>query len=314
MNSEVQRFDTGSLDFLRHMLERMPMLKLAAGEIPRFRIVIDANEVVSALLYRLQHPERGRPLLDELIRASLLEVHAPRWLEVELKSVIPKVAAELGLAAAALWKEFEDYRPKFHWDEALCAPGANGSCDPKDEPYVFLAEKIGAVGIYSNDSHISKLGGHRLDRGFIIATRDYARSAAKSIGSRVSGLMIPTAAFMAAIGIVVVVAKGITRMPPGVRVALFGGLALALAVPRSRQWLADKADLLWSFAQDATPHLFKIMGELTAVANAEKPTTEAALASVTHLTRGPRRRVRPAAIARRTSQRPVTLTGTTPSR
>jgi hypothetical protein len=306
MNSKDQRFDTGSLDFLRHMLERIPMLKVSAGEIPRFRIVIDANEVVSALLYRLQHPQRGRPLLDELIHATLLEVHAPRWLEVELRSVIPKVAAEMGLAAAALWKEFEDYRPKFHWDEAICSAGADGSCDPKDEPYVVLAEKVGAVGIYSNDSHISKLGGHRLDRGFIIASRDYARSAAKSIGSRVSGLMIPTSAFMVAIGIVVAVVKGIARLPPGLRLAVLGGVALAIAVPQSRRWLADKGDLLWSLIQDATPQLFKIMGELTALANAESATTQAALASVTRLTRRPCRKPLPTVAGRRAPRRPVT--------
>jgi hypothetical protein len=310
MKTTPDRIDTGSLKFLRPLLAQIPALRMYTGEIPRFRIVIDACEMVHALLYHLKYPERGPPLLNELIRADLLEVHAPRWLETEMHSAIPQAAESSGFSEGALWDIFETYRPKLLWDETLRTAGSSG-CDPKDVPYIVLAEKIAAVGIFTNDPDIAKLGGHPLSIGFIVATKDYARSAAKSISYRIASVLIPGVTLLTVVGTAVGIVNLFMRMPPGVQATIIAALGVALAIPKSRRWLMDFAGMLVSLARDVAPELMRGILDLAAAAEAEKPITDATLAKATQLTQRPRRRLKPAAAARRVATRkPVTISGT----
>lgn len=307
MDDKTERFDTGTLGFLRSFVERIPMLMASTGAIPRFPIVIDANALVRAMLQRLRYPGRGT-LIEELTRATILEVHAPRWLEIEMRSAIPQVAASSGFTEHELWRVFESYRAMIKWDDNFASPGRHG-CDPKDVPYVVLAEKIGAVGIFTNDRHIAELGGHPLTMDFIIAVRDYSRSAAKSIGARATSVMIPGSILLVLMGLLVILIKAIARLRPDLKLVMLAGLGVALAIPSSRKWLADVAELAGTAVSDATPQVLGVVRDLLAVADVEKPRTDEALIVATRMTRKPRRRLTPAAAARRAQTRKaVTVT------
>jgi hypothetical protein len=97
-------FDTAQIAALRGVVARFSELRAAIGDIVQFRVIVDANFVIQTLIHRVRFPARGATAtaIEELVRATVLDVVAPRWLESELVSAIPKASKRSKVSEAEL--------------------------------------------------------------------------------------------------------------------------------------------------------------------------------------------------------------------
>src|SRR3990167_8375963 len=116
------RIDTINIRQLRTLLDSNRELLASIGQFAQFRVVIDANFVIRDLLQKIKYPGRGRTALEEVVRAGVLEVYAPRWLETDLTSAIQQVAKRRNVAEADLWSTWRDYQALIKWDETWDSP------------------------------------------------------------------------------------------------------------------------------------------------------------------------------------------------
>jgi len=239
------RIDTGLIGQLRQLLSQFPVLRHLLAELAQFRVILDANSMLQALMYRERHPDRGPTALEELIRSTILEVHAPRWLDTEMPSAIAQAAAKRGLSAERLSRHWLELRPLLKWDESLSVAASKNCCDRKDVPYVILECKVDADGILSEDHHIRALGGHALKHEFLLTTRDFARAIVTTVSLRTFGTILPAAALLALVDLIRNVVRWFAALPPPVQALIIVGGAAALLHPDSRKWLSETlSDLL----------------------------------------------------------------------
>jgi hypothetical protein len=242
MEAMTARFDTGQLGPLREMVNKLAAHKVAITGIVQFSVVVDVNMVVPDLVYRVRFPERGATALEELIRSTVVVAHAPRWLDIEMMSAIPRVSRQYKLPAEALLARWGEFQTLIVWDETLREPGVVGNecCDPKDLPYVLLERKLQADGILTRDRHMARMGGHPLTLDFVLSTRNYAREVVKTVTLRVAGIVVPVASLVILSGVLRGIGKGVAALPPSVKALLVAIGLVALAHPGSRQWLVER--------------------------------------------------------------------------
>ncbi|MGH8138463.1 MAG: hypothetical protein ACREVV_09745, partial [Steroidobacteraceae bacterium] len=206
---------------------------------------------------------------EELIAASVVVAHAPRWLDAEMTSAIPQAASKRKIPVALLWERWHEYRSFLVWDDTLANPGnARGDCcDPKDVPYVQLYRKCNAAGVLSKDAHIEKLGGHALSHEFVHRARDYARAITPVISIRLAGVIFPIAAAAALAESLRGLVQLWTRLPDTAKAVILLGALLALLHPASRKWLFElfqrAADIL-TVAMDVISNVISHMASLHA--------------------------------------------------
>jgi predicted nucleic acid-binding protein len=240
MNQSPQ-FDTAQIGPLREILKRFSALKSSIEDFVQFRVIVDANYVVQTLIYQVRYPDRGPTAIEELVKATVMDVFAPRWLDSEMKSAIRKAAIKSQLSETALWARWIAFRQLLKWDDTLGKPGPTvDCCDPKDMPYVTLQHKISADGILSKDAHIRSLGGHPLTLDFVLTARSYARAAVTSVSIRVFGTLLPTVSIMAIAEMLKGAGRAITRIPKPLQMLLLVGAVVALLHPTSRAWIQDR--------------------------------------------------------------------------
>ena len=275
MGNTAPRFDTAQLGPLREVVKKLSTMNVPICDIIQFRVVVDANSVIADLIWKVRYPERGLTALEELIKATVIIAHAPLWLEIEMASAIPQVAAKRKLPAAELWAHWREYRTLLIWDETLRQPPTDiGSlCDPKDAPYVLLETRIRADGILSKDRHIARLGGHPLTPDFVLSSRNYARAVVVAVSVRVLGVVVPWVAVVALIELLRGVGRRVAALPNSVKATLLVSAIVALAHPGSRRWIADRcADVAAAIA----PAWDTLADILTAVATMHNESRSAA--------------------------------------
>jgi len=239
---ELPRFDTAQIGPLRDLLSRFANLKPTIGDFVRFRVVVDANFIIQDLTQRVRHPERGTAL-EELIRATVVDAYAPRWLDTEMLSAIQQTAKKRRLPVDALQREWLSYRQLLRWDDSLRVPDGNcaNAADPKDTPYVVLEDKIAAHGILSKDAHIKRMGGHPLTLDFVLSARRYARGAVACVSIRFMGILVSMIALRTLYEAVRGIGQTLVRLPDGLKVLLLLLVIAALVHPGARKWISDKS-------------------------------------------------------------------------
>jgi len=77
-------FDAAQIEAVRMLLKQFPQLGAFLGSIQTFKMVIDVNMVARELKRRFQ--SYGEPILTKhLVKAGILQVHFPKWGEIELE-------------------------------------------------------------------------------------------------------------------------------------------------------------------------------------------------------------------------------------
>lgn len=275
MDTSTIRFDTAHLGILRQLAARIPFLQASIGDVVKLRLVVDANFVIAELIYRSRYPNRGATAFEELVRATVIDVFAPRWLDTEMTtSAIPKAARRSKVSERDLRARWSDFRALLKWDESLRRPGVASStcCDPKDLPYVRLQNKLDADGILTRDADINRMGGHPLTLDFVLSTRAYARSAVTTISIRALGFVLPSLSLIAGAKLLKQLGYGFARLPEPIRAFIIICGITALIHPVSRKWLADRcSDALIAVAPalQALPELVARLAAINATAEVE---------------------------------------------
>jgi predicted nucleic acid-binding protein len=238
-SNEIQ-FHTSQIRFLRAWLARNSQLVTSIGQFAQFRLVVDANIVIQELVQRVRFPERGTAL-EELIRATIVVLHAPRWLATEMESAIPQVASKRKLSEEKLRACWQDFQVLLTWDETwLLPPEGSGAIDEKDLPYVLLEKAIAADGILSKDRHIERMGGNRLTLDFVFAARQYARASVVTVSIHFCGHAIGAVALRTAIGLSKTVLDLAARLPPRWKLILLVAAVVALIHPATGAWIGQR--------------------------------------------------------------------------
>ena len=217
---EAIRSDT--LVELRQFLSSYHQLRGIVGEIAQFRIVLDTNMALRDIMWLAKREDRPdlQTSLLEAIHAETMEVFAPPQLLMEVEEKMPIVAAQRDIPLDAMRRQWERYVLHI---QILDAP-SHHEChtnivDADDLPFVELARHIGAIGVLSDDRHITRMGGTRLTLDFVLSVRDYSRSAAIDLTIRlgtVSIAMISVAALAITWKTLDALRQGFFRLPPWV--------------------------------------------------------------------------------------------------
>jgi predicted nucleic acid-binding protein len=318
VDTSTLRFDTGQIGPLRKLLEQVPSLRASMGDFVRFRLVVDANFVIQELIHRIRAPHHGASAFEELVKATVIDVFAPRWLETEMvSSAIPKAAKRRKVSEIELLARWLEFRALLKWDESLREPGTPSSgCDPKDLPYVLLQQKLNADGILSKDAHIARMGGHPLTLDFVFSTRNYARSAVTTVTIRVMGTVLGTVAIMALVDLLRSITRAFATLPNPIKALLLIGGAIALLHPASRRWLADRCADACTMIEPAARGVMECVTALAATSAAAESRASAHLVEATRAVRPKRNSigVAPRARRRRSRARVPSATSTSPIR
>ena len=253
--------DSKVLAAVRELVDSSSPWAKTFKNVAQFRLVIDANFAISDLVHKYRKPEYSTAT-EELIRAAVFIVVAPRWLETEMvNSAIPQTARKRNIPEAALLILWADYQKNIVWDDTCREPpvGAIGP-DPKDVPYVIAQVRQQASGVLSNDAHIAKLGGIKLNLDFVLSVRYYARRMAVSVSLRFSGIALGMFTIAALVGLVKAAAMVFSKLPPAIRILIVLGIAAALLDPNARAWLKEKGT---HYLRKAAP-LLSMIGEAIA--------------------------------------------------
>jgi predicted nucleic acid-binding protein len=249
MNPSQPYIDTANIGALRLMLKKLEAMSFRLGEIIQFEVVIDANRVIGDLIQKAKHPERGTAV-EELIKATVLTVHAPYWLEQEMASAIPQTSRKRKLPEEKLWEAWREYRTALQWHQSSRAidPEPTSCVDPKDLPYVELERRLRTCGILTADHHIKAMGGHPLSLDFVFAARGYARAVLPAVGIKVFGVMVPAVTVTVLIQAMTGLSRRASQLSTPTKVLLSTAAILALLHPRSRGWIGKRLIDLGEYA------------------------------------------------------------------
>jgi predicted nucleic acid-binding protein len=278
------RFDTAQIGPLREIVAQIPALRALIGDILRLRLVVDANFVIGELIHRVRHPDRGASAFEELVKATVIDVFAPRWLETEMTtSTIPKAAKRSKVSETELRARWAEFRGLLKWDNSLRVPGVASSecCDPKDLPYILLQHKVNADGILTKDPHIARMGGHALTLDFVFSARGYARSAVTTVSIRVMGVVLPGVALMLLAELLRSVARLFGSLRDPVKALILVGGVVAFLHPNSRRWIADRCCDAYAMIAPAQQAFLEIVASLAAIGSAAEVQASRQLQEVT---------------------------------
>ena len=254
--------DSEILATLRVFVGLYPALRQVAGPIAQFKIILDANMAVADLIHKYRHPHLRQTAIEETIKSSAIELHAPSWLDTEMiGSAIPQVAESKGIPEAALLALWTEYKKQIIWSDMPVVTESDEAavCDPKDIPYVALQQSIAAVGILSRDRDIDDLGGNRVTLEFVLSVRSYARAASYAVGIRVGGVFITTVSLGLLGQIAKAIGSSISRLPPPVKVALIAGAVFVAVHPKSRQRILEFLHSSGTQLADAWPGIVALI-------------------------------------------------------
>lgn len=241
-------------------------------------MIVDANFVIQDLIHKVRHPEWATAL-EEMIRASVIEAYAPRWLETEMISAIPQVARRRKISEEALWAQWQTYRSLLRWDDRFRSPATRATAvpDPKDLPYVDLEASIAADGILSKDPHIKAMGGHLLTVEFVLTARNYARAAVVSVSIRLMGAVVTLLTLKALAATV----EAFKRIPPQLTALLILAAVATLLSSTGRELVTDIASGIGDLLAPLWPAAWDIVIAAAALANEAQSEATAALSRAT---------------------------------
>ncbi len=236
-----------NLGILREFVSCLPQFGAIIGELPQFRVVIDANIALAELIFRLKNKRNSnaRSSLHEVIAAGTVIAYAPLSLCKEVETKIPKIAGRQNLPRYRLREEWQKFQALLHFYEPEVHVDRLGTeaVDPKDLPYRNLWAEIGARGVYSKDPHLPRMGAPLITIDVVLALRDYSRAASIEVGIKVGGVVIVAAGIELLRGMMVLLSaagRGLSRLPAAAKVVLAMVAIIAIAHPTSRKMIKTR--------------------------------------------------------------------------
>lgn len=171
-------FKSDALASARAIQESFPVCGNPLNLNERVSMVVDTNRVLSDLLWitKVRKNPEARPDLIEVADSTVGILYAPKALRAEVKKYIPWLAKEKGVSKSALLAAWTDYQKRITFRPNGPRKKAVLVRDPKDLPFINVANSVQAVGIISADHDIPAMGGRVISLGTIRKLRDYARA------------------------------------------------------------------------------------------------------------------------------------------
>ena len=234
------------------------------------RLVVDANIVLSDLRWlvtKRRSPE-ARTTLQEVIAAGTVVAYAPSFLDVEVRTHLPRLAEDGAVPLERFESAWAEYRASLHFfavADVVYADAPDGVGDPKDLPYVHLRSQIGAAAVYSRDKHVEAMGAPVVKQAYLDDLRTYSRAAPVSLTIMVGGsaVVVTSAATTRAVLVQVYgLLKKVGDLPRGLQIALAVVAMVALVHPTSRAWLVRMLRALPARLQGAFGALAPVLGSV----------------------------------------------------
>lgn len=275
---DTSEFRSDALPNLRALIDSIENLRLLIGPIAHFDIVVDANILISEVLWHVtkRRSEDARTKLQECIDAGTFSAFATPEVVLEVKEKILLLSVERNLdhgACLAIWAEYER-RLTIQAASTKSIQKYIFGQDPDDAPTLALADDIQAAGIYSHDTDIHAMGGNTLSIRFIAEARDYSRDATISASLQIGNCLIVLSTQAVITGIVEAV-KGllqfIGRLPPEIKAIAFIGAAIAFINPKIRVAMSQKFGTAVNNTGRVAAELLSAYAATASAAEAHKP-------------------------------------------
>lgn len=239
------KFRSDGLPALRRTVNAADQLRQLVGPIAEFSIVIDANILISDMLWILERRRdpAARPALQECILAETIIAYVTPRVVSEVEEWLPIIFARRDSTHGPWLPEWVSYKAMLRIQE----PDPDGlrpyeaGVDPDDAPTLALADMISACGILTKDPHIAAMGGKMIPGDFVREARSYSRKAMVSVSVQVGGYYFAIATIEAFQLATVAVKLGIgwfRTLPDAIKAVAMLALILSALHPKTRNTLA----------------------------------------------------------------------------
>ena len=185
----------------------------------------------------------------------------------EVEEHLPKIAHKKNICPNRLnseWLEYQQHLEFVEIDDSKLVDYEN-SADPKDAPFVILAEMLSVSGVMSNDPHIEQLGGKRIKLDIRVSLRDYSRKSAISLSIRLGGFAFSCASIGLFIALTKMLNKSlqaIYKIPNNYKIILLIAILIVFLTPSIRAKVLKFLHSTKSFFGESWAALAPVIDEL----------------------------------------------------
>ena len=268
MDTKDYFVNSSKLKEIRDTIKTFPELEKHIKKPIQLSFVVDTNIIIGEILWLVQkrkNPE-AKTQLQEIIDAETVVLSAPHVLISEIEEHLPKIAEKKGLCPIKLFDQWIEYRKSIKFinvpKEKLFKPRLED--DEKDIPFVVLKEMIGADGILSKDSDISRMDDDAVNIQCIATLQTYSRSSAIQLNIRVNGTMIAgvsIGALLIAFEGIKALISAVTNAPKAVQYTILGAVTIAAIHPTSRNKIIQYLKDTYNVSAKHLPLLLEFIAE-----------------------------------------------------
>jgi predicted nucleic acid-binding protein len=270
---------------LRKAIEALPALAHQIGQAKVVRLVLDANLIIGDIrwLVKKRTTPGARTALQEALASRTIAGFAPSFLDDEVRKELASVARDEELSVDAMFAEWAWYRERITFYEAARPTeevrADPGTADPKDLPYVETYLAVGAAGIVTADSDLSRMRTQTVRIEIVLELRSYARAAAVELTIKFGGVVLGTVGMAAAVQLISAfgwIVGAFRRLSPALQLITTAAILAALLHRPARERLLGLLSRGWCHFVDALKVLAPAFVELEAEARDAKSRAETA--------------------------------------
>lgn len=173
------------------LLKTNPQLESIISPPLQLNLIVDANIIIKDLIWLTQKRKKENALTQflEILQTKTATAIAPIYLDTEINKKIPVISKKGNIPEDDLREAWYEYRKYINFLKHKDSKKLNELCkrDSKDLPYLSLHFEFGYP-IYTEDKHISGMGGTVINAEFISIYRDYTRDANFEYTVTIAGL------------------------------------------------------------------------------------------------------------------------------
>lgn len=209
------------------------------GNIFQISLILDANTVLADIRWKMlkANTANARTSLQESIDSSVIVAFAPTFLNEEMETHLPRIAAEARKEEAVAYQHWEEYKERITFID-VGGPEDN-DVDPKDMPYVNLQKLTGYL-IATSDKDISNMGAKAIEVKITTLTRNYSRKAAVEYRIKFAGIstiIVGSVLIRTTVKFIRSIVGNVERIPDWAWLLLIGGSLWVWSNKNFRIWV-----------------------------------------------------------------------------
>ncbi len=238
-------FPSDLLVSMREVVSKVHGLEPILKEVIQIQLVVDANIVQGEIRWRAgkRKNPRARTGFQEAIDSGIVIAVAPTFLKAEIEEHLMDIAADLGVTIEEVqrhWNEIQGsllfYRPRLLRNEG------DWVSDQDDLAYKHACDELGAIAVYSRDSHFKSMKVPLVSISLDLTLRKYARANSVVLGVTIGSGVTLMIGFGALGGMFKLVKKALDafgQLPGWVQIGIAIAMFTVFAHPKSRAKLSE---------------------------------------------------------------------------